>query len=398
MDLQILNSDDYNVEYDDLLREDSETAGQEDSYTTEDSSSPIKKQPQQPAAFNGFFPLCLGHVLLSPDTQNTNGVANELFQVTNHLHKQQIPRINQLYDVFGLNDAPDMFGGKRLNNDKVDKLVNQLRDVDDDLEMDDKQRTRVFKGRFKTDLPQPDNLDHQLNAYLDYGSSINDENKENVVPFPDPLKGVRKDQHAIRKSSKVFFKSPRRNGSKSAIPVLQPLPNLANVDLRRVYQETQLLKDQPSTIRSPKRVCLPRHTTMDPGRPSIRHSNPLLNIFVVDSLTGLINDATQFGTELNASNCEGFPLPDDVNEIVQIPTNIETRPSKKSRPKMAIIKAYHTKQFPRQKPSERVGFYSVKEFEKYKQQTSDLSVTVMLQDSSQTEGPKKVKWADELEW
>lgn len=397
MDLEILNSDDYNVEYDDLLREKSDT-NQEDSYTTEDSSSPVKKQPQQqpPVTLNSFFPLCLGHVLLSPDPRTTNGVSNELFQVTNHLHKQQGPQLNQLYDVFGLNEAPDMFGGKRLNNDKVDKLVSQLSEVDKDLEMDDKQRTRVFKGRFKSDIPQSDALDHQLSSYLD-SPSINDENKENVLPFPDPLKGVKKDQHTIKKSSKVFFKSSRRNGTKSSIPVLQPLSNLANTDLKRAYQESQHLRDQSPAVRSPKRVCSPRHATMGPSRPSIRHHNPLVNIFVVDSLTGLINDATQFGTELNASNCEGFPLPDDIHEIVQIPTNVDTRSSKKARAKMAIIKAYHTKQYPSQQSSTQVGFYTVKEFEKY-QQMINLPVTVTLQEAGQGDMPKKVKWADQLEW
>lgn len=80
-----------------------------------------------------------------------------------------------------------------------------------------------------------------------------------------------------------------------------------------------------STI-SPNRICTPNHTGIDaPFKPSLKYQNSPFNIYLVDSLTGLINDATQFGTELNASNCEGFPLPEHVNEIVQIPTNEESQ-------------------------------------------------------------------------
>lgn len=115
---------------------------------------------------------------------------------------------------------------------------------------------------------------------------------------------------------------------------------------------------------------------------------------MVESLTGLINDATQFGTELNASNCEGFLMPDNINEIVQIPTN-EVGPSAKK--KLAIIKAHHSKRFTDDQSdltksrSGSPGFYLKQEFEKYRELTPPSQVQVHRD-------KKAVRWADELEW
>lgn len=88
---------------------------------------------------------------LKPEATDTNIVANELFQVTSNLRagKQQ-----HQSDIFGLDDEnDDLFCGKRLNNDKIDKLVNELglrnRDDEIDFELDDQVRTGIFKGRFK---------------------------------------------------------------------------------------------------------------------------------------------------------------------------------------------------------------------------------------------------------
>ena len=148
-----------------------------------------------------------------------NIVANELFQVTNNLPtgKQQ----NQS-DIFGLNDEnDDIFCGKRLNNDKIDKLVNELglrnRDDEIDFELDDQVRTGIFKGRFKKHHHDVDNnkddIDLLLTDYLTNATNAMNDDKENLAPHPDPLKTVRnKDTNSIKKSNKVFFKPPRKAG------------------------------------------------------------------------------------------------------------------------------------------------------------------------------------------
>ena len=146
-------------------------------------------------------------------------------------------------------------------------------------------------------------------------------------------------------------------------------------------------------------------------KPSIKYSKSLTNIYMVDSLTGLINDATQFGTELNASNCEGFPLPEDTNEIVQIPTNDDTN---KNKQKMAIIKAYHNKYFNTAtaagssrelKPNNRIGgFYSSEEFERFQSSIDAMKTGVeLVQNEPKTKtknkkGKARVNWAEQLEW
>lgn len=265
---------------------------------------------------------------------------NELFQMTNHLRESL-----EMWD-------PE----KMLHNDKIEKLLNQLRN--DDFELDDQLRTRVFRGRFRRSSPL-DELDLQLNAYLREPQlkeerTVN-ENKENVEPL-----GIRKGSNSVNK--------PKRK--RMGIPVLQPLANITNLE----------------KARSPKRVCVPRRST--PGKPCLKALDDPNIIYVVDSLTGLVNDATQFGTELNASNCEGFPMPEDINEIVQIPTN-DTVPSAAALKKMAIIKAFHSTRFPSVGADNSRGFYSKKQFDEYK------NGKLRVFDEAKKKG---VQWADDLEW
>ncbi|ODV66931.1 hypothetical protein HYPBUDRAFT_6234 [Hyphopichia burtonii NRRL Y-1933] len=326
---------------------------------------------------------------LSPILSKTNSITNDLFKVTKQLRLKS--EQSNTDDIFGLSENEEsIFSNRKLNNDKVTKLMNQLNEKDEDLELDDQLRSRVFKGRFTKNLNPtsslPDNLDLQLNSYLSNSNNASDENKENLSPYPDPLKSIRnKDVNSIKKSGKIFFKAPPKKtntSTKSQIPILKPLSNLTNVDLRKP-NENYLLKHSVQSnnlnhIKSPKRICTPK--SIIPSKPSIKYQQRKHNIFIVDSLTGLINDATQFGTELNASNCEGFPLPEDVNEIVQIPTNDDTsndsKPlNKKPKSKMAIIKALHNKYFsihkkksPKQSQKDsikKIGFYSKIEFDKY---------------------------------
>lgn len=264
--------------------------------------------------------------------------SNELFQMTHHLHE----------------------GHEKLHNDKIEKLLSQL---NHDYELDDQLRTRVFKGRFRRNTPL-DALDLHLNSYL-REKPVDNDNKENISP--EPLK-IRKD--GPRKAKK------KRTG----IPVLQPLHNILN------------LSSPEKPVRSPARICVPRRT--GPGKPCVKALEKQLNIFLVDSLTGLVNDATQFGTELNASNCEGFPMPEDVNEIVQIPTN-DTVPLAAQK-KMAIIKAFHSTRFPGGSSSTR-GFYSKKEFDEYAQ--GKVKVLEEKDKFNVEEKDKRgVRWADDLEW
>lgn len=446
------DNDDFRLDLHNLLDEDSVIPiPNEDSIQQSDApeysgdpcklgvTSPIKKKnhPMKGIAKSKQHKLSLDspNLFLTPNMNDTNIVANELFQVTNNIRSGSL---NQHSDIFGLanDENDDLFYGKRLNNDKINKLVNELglrnRSDEIDFELDDQLRTGIFKGRFKKSQYNMDNnkddIDLLLTDYLDNGAPVPNENKENLTPYPDPLKTIRnKDTNSIKKSNKVFFKAPRRPAySKSSIPVLKPLSNVTNIELKKPYNEFVVRKD--STI-SPKRLCIPNNTSdIVPSKPSIKYQKPLLNIYLVDSLTGHINDATQFGTELNASNCEGFPLPEHVNEIVQIPTNDESQKSttKKQKQKMAIIKAFQNKYYSTNKPTTKVtgkrpGFYNKEEFENYKhslsqQNTSDVQVINQASisqtqssadsvDDKHNSAPNKtnsvnsrVRWADELEW
>lgn len=422
----IFDDEEFRIDFNDLL---------DDSMVGDEPMSPMKKPSSglQQASVDLSLPIDNPKLELRP--HDTNIVANNLFQVTKHLRSNESkPKPNQ--DIFDLND--DLFSGKKLNNDKIEKLINELKDKDENLELDDQLRTRVFKGRFNktSGMTHSDHLDFQLSSYLSDNNnedlkisftSRNNENKENLSPYPDPLK-TNKSKNSIKKSNKLYFKSPKRNGiaNKSQIPILKPLTNLANVDLKKNFGEAFMVKPD---LKSPRRICSPRHTrNLTPSKPCIKYSNNHYNIFIVDSLTGHVNDATQFGTELNASNCEGFPLPEDVNEIVQIPTNESstTKGSKRPKAKMAIIKAFHNKYFSNQKSIEnnkRVGFYTKAEFDKYKHdslaqnhETNSKQVEIVSQSMPQldpnsinsspidiNEGPvkcptRKVRWAPDLEW
>lgn len=400
-------------------------------------TSPMKKNNHliMNTANKGNHKLSLDspNLFLKPEANDTNIVANELFQVTNNL---RTGKQHHQSDIFGLDDEnDDLFCGKRLNNDKIDKLVNELglRNKGDeiDFELDDQVRTGIFKGRFKKhhhDVDEnKDDIDLLLTDYLANGKKAMNDDKENLTPYPDPLKTIRsKDTNSIKKSNKVFFKAPRRYGyNKSSIPVLKPLSNVTNIELKKPVNDFMVRKD--SSV-SPRRICTPSHTDeIVPFKPSLKYQKSPLNIYLVDSLTGLINDATQFGTELNASNCEGFPLPEHINEIVQIPTNEESqRPaSKKQKQKMAIIKAFQNKYYSTDaqisnNSQKRPGFYNKEEYENYKHKLTSqntLGVQVVNQATlSQTEpadspndktntsnnkkSPKrqKVRWAEKLEW
>lgn len=292
--------------------------------------------------------------------------SNDLFLVTHHLRQEQ-----------------------GLKNDKIEKLLLLLQSENSNFELDDQLRTRVFKARASRNA-ELDSFDIQLDSYLRETApgratspqkrkplvpmkKIN-ENKENSVPALEPSK--RKLSDSVRR--------PPLKKSKSYSSILQSSKpdNLSNT----------LVPGLRDVRFSPQRVCVPKSTSL-PGKPSLKPRENL-HIFLVDSLTGSMADATQFGTELNASNCEGFPLPDNIHEVVQIPTNDTVTAT--SAPKMAIIKALmgkfranetkHTVQSKNHK-----GFYSKREFDELR--TQPLPEVAIFNDSE-----KRVRWADELEW
>lgn len=346
-------------------------------------SSPCKKAGN---AFDSFESLS---ALNTPDLLYKS-ISSELFQVTNHLRRSG-----------GADDG--------LGHDKIDKLVEQLQATDADLELDAQLRTRVFKNRFR----KADPLDMLLDAYLrtepkkDKGSNRGcrnprciargsencrcGENTESGKDSKGKSKGKSSNSNNANNNScsninninnTTYFDKenapraqkadaePPRKRLKTAIPVLQALPT--NTRLRT----------------SPRRVCVPRR--QQPGAPA-RKPLQRLDIFLVDALTGRMGDATQFGTELNASNCEGFPMPEDTNEIVQIPTN-----DAGAGLKMALIKAFHSLGVGKVPAvgggGDSVasgGFYSKQEFDEYRSGKPHVRVFAEK---------RHVRWADELEW
>lgn len=317
-------------------------------------ASPVKRTPKVSQTGS---PTASSTSLTMSSFPDLRILANELFQVTHHLRSRE-----------GF-DEPQ----KPLRDDKIEKLLDDLEEQNGDFELDDQLRTRVFRARLNK---QPsDALDLKLDAFLQ-GKSLdalrrtrnkraNDENKENA-----PVPQTKKQKLSGRAKEKKSW---------SSIPSLQPLSNITDQTFN-------------SPNRSPQRICVPRKLT--PLRPCLRKLLQLpVQIYTVESLTGLINDATQFGTELNASNCEGFLMPDNIHEIVQIPTN-EVGPSAKK--KLAIIKAHYSKRFSKDSEEAKnegsVGFYLKQEFENYRA-PSTLKKQVQVHRDT-----KAVRWADELEW
>lgn len=321
------------------------------------TDSPRKKKQK----INGDQPILDGAVPFLPAPM-THHTANDLFQVTNSMRNHKSTR-----DIFGLGEE-EYAHDTRVNHNKIQKLVDDLGLTQTDYELDDELRTRIYQGRFKkNEAMMADELDFKLNSFLD---------KENIHMDPSKTKNTDK----IKKSSKVFFLAPRRPSNKSQIPVLRPLSNLTNLDMN---------KQNDKVNRSPNRICAPRRL-IGPGRGCLKNRKEL--IYVVELLTGLINDATQFATELNSSNCEGFPLPENVSEVVQIPTNED---GKKKKPKMALIKGFnHT--VASTKRDGHHGFYTRHQFDAWRLQVSTPSSEVEVE--TQTKRPKKVLWAPDLVW
>ncbi|EGV61511.1 hypothetical protein PSN45_000185 [Yamadazyma tenuis] len=295
----------------------------------------------------------------------------DLFQITNnHNYKS--------YNLFGVEDTfPDL----SLKNNKIEKLIRDLEAEDYELDVDTQARSRIFKGRIKG-LEDSDEFDARVASFID---------KENIdfEPTKSPIR-----TNKVKKPLKPL----RQNSSK--VPVLKPL----NSPMYTSFTPVLKAKDDLH-----KRVCRPSHRQVACPPPVLAQGSPHHpQIYLVDASTGSLSDATQFGTELNASNCEGFPLPETVHEVVQIPTNDE---SGRHPPKMAIIKTFECRMStPSQPPPAiRPGFYSKTEYLNYIQnlhatQQEESGVEVVSQAPAPTNRPPRrrrhVAFADSdaLEW
>lgn len=283
---------------------------------------------------------------------------NDLFQITQKSNYKN-------HNIFGIELDYDYDG---LKNNKIEKLMKDLQQEHQDFEMDNQLRSRIFKGRIKP-LELDDEFDMKISNYLD--------DKENNLEPSKTLSPVR-----CRKITK-----------KSKTPVLKPLQN---------NQLQNFTKLAPKPVDNNKRICRPNHRKLQKLKSSlIRKTND--QIFLVDSLTGSLSDATQFGTELNASNCEGFPLPETIHEVVQIPTNEDS----KKPVKMAIIKTFNQKFFG-DSDGNKNGFYSKTEYLNYLKSihtTDESGVEVVGQSLETSPEPtnkpsKSVRFAgpQDIEW
>ena len=222
-----------------------------------------------------------------------------------------------------------------------------------DFELDDVTRTRVFNNRFKRPI---DEINPELSEYF----RIQD-NKENIT------KGYKVKKPSLRRKS---------------LPLV----------------ETNNIQKKPHLKRAPKAsgVCQPRHQSLTPSKSCLSIEDA--KVYLIESLTGLVNQATDFATELNGCTNETLPFPEHENEVVQIPTNSGDAQQ------MAIIRMFNIK-LAKARKGIRTGFYSEMEFQDYqaKQEAANAIQNAGVQVVSQgkpRENPseKRVKWADKLEW
>lgn len=355
------------------------------------SPSPTKRDAT-PLKFN---PCLILSVESTPDLACQRLFSSELFLVTQHLREGKTVDITSNASPLksrrsaraDVSDTSD----ERLRNNKIEKLLYQLSDdTEGDYEMDSEVRSGVVTNRFQR---KPyDAFDLHLDNFLQNpngrknsksppSSLFFHENKENLSSLVKPSK-----RKLIDSRTNISFRKRRSTPplpSSSAANGILPASMVSGITIPPIHNLAS--KQVPET--SPHRICVPRSVNL-PKQPAIKFRKNC-SIFLVDSLTGSVSDATQFGTELNSSNCEGFPLPDDINEVVQIPTNA-TGPGT-SPAKMAIIKAVYSRRlWKKEQKSEKVGFYSKREFEEVKLKAG-LQMTIF-------NDTKKVRWADDLEW
>lgn len=375
-----MSSSSVEVSFDTTALLDSHAADTSCLLDSEPRHSPTKKDLNSTA----FHPCLILSPELTPDLRCLLLFSSELFLMTQHLRDEGFSDRN--CSPTKLKQTSSVVDQDRLSNSKIEKLLGQLSDdTDGDFDIDSNLRSRAFPSRFQ--MKSYDAFDIHLDNYL----------KEPNKSTPDMFFNENKENHSsvVKPSKRKLMdsrpKTPfRKRRSTPPLPKTSLDNNFLPASLVNSTAIPQLkstvLKSVPET--SPHRICVPKYVSL-PKTPALKFRKDS-SIFLVDSLTGSVSDATQFGTELNSSNCEGFPLPDDVNEVVQIPTNSAGPLS--NAPKMAIIKATYSKRLWKKESQEsrRVGFYSKREFEELKLNTNP-QMTVY-------NDKKNVRWADDLEW
>ncbi|CCH43401.1 hypothetical protein BN7_2949 [Wickerhamomyces ciferrii] len=191
--------------------------------------------------------------------------------------------------------------------------------------------------------------------------------------------------------------------SKSKIPLPASLVN----EVRR----SKRLENQIPVHINDRNVCTPKSLNSKSNPiPILRIKSENSLNFIVDASTGKLHDATQYATEINASNGEGVPIPQTINEQVTVPVN---GPKRTKTPKTAIVRGYLLKLSSNgikgnTSSNRRLGFYSEADYKKYFN-PKHSPVKIMKPQSNSTSPTKKtkakelntkrsVRWAEQLEW
>lgn len=304
----------------------------------------------------------------------------------------------------------------KLENFMQDRSFN-FRQVDPLFVINDKKSINIKLDKFLDLLEKSNSFVHKY-----------DDNKENYVPLKnliDSSINMLKQKNEKKRNYKINTLMPKKIHQERSKKALLDLSNVEN-RIKKNSSDNSLKKNFDNT----KRMCFPRHRYFDvPLKPSIKYHNSKLNIFIINSLTKLIKDATRFGTEFNSSGHENLPLPDETNEIVKIPAETDLN---SKRQKIAIIKAFPNKYFlnstseTEKRPMKKIGFYNHDEFLSYQKffsftEKNMNEFDILHYDNSDFQNKKisytninilnknvnlkkkisnvrKVRWADVLEW
>ncbi|KAI5962961.1 uncharacterized protein KGF55_002753 [Candida pseudojiufengensis] len=281
-------------------------------------------------------------ICLPPDNKITNQITNELFQVTSNLRLKQK---NQ--DV--TDDSSD-------SNSLYDSMKDLKQLEESDYEMDDITRTRVFSNRFTTSIDQ---INPDLSKYFQIHEDTNN------------------------KPSKIKKKSLSSLTRRKSLPL---------IETNNIPKKSPLYKKQSQSSIILHGLCKPNNQ-LKPFKSCFNINES--SIFIIESSTGLLNDATKFATELNGSKNDDLPYPEHENEVVQIPTN---NLNNEEIVKMAIIRMIKTNWSKSEVNNKRIGFYSENEYKSYKQEPNDSGAGVEMISQSNLNKKKSVRWADNLEW
>lgn len=310
--------------------------------------------------------------------QRTNSITDELFLITNNKSR--------------VSHESEFSQGRRLNNSIMVNVMDAINGQNtahqrsipgDDWELDDQLRSRFYKGRpspsvtSKSDRDLERTLDNFLVETNPKTNAV-DFDKENISPPTkrSHIPGNRRDDNKENfisggkkgtfgplgtarpsfKQGRSDYNNTTKLDSNKSIPVLRPLTsnrqrNAGPFDgfmiMSKQFNKVQSLFNSDQSTASPVARFEPRHRQISHALKPILKFKKLENqlTFIVDSLTGSVHDATQFGTELNSVNCNGFPLPETINEIVQIPTT----EGKAEEQKVAFIKAFKIEPMTQQK-------------------------------------------------